>query len=81
MTVYAKCTKLNQIFRPAVLYKSDEKRSRNPPNVLTGLFLNVEDIFMEKNANKNFPGFVSITSTVHREVEQVTKIGKKFFKA
>ena len=37
------------------LYRSDEKRSRNPPNVLTCLFLNVDGIFMEKARIKIFP--------------------------
>ena len=31
-----------------VLYRSDEKHSRNPPNVLTSLFSNVDNILIKK---------------------------------
>ena len=60
------------------LNRNDEKRSRNPPNVLTCLFLAVDGIFMEKTRMSFFFDFLSITSTVHREVEKLTKFFQSF---
>ena len=55
------------------------KNSRNRLNVLTCLFLDVDDIFMEKNAYKIFSGFVCITSSAQIDTNWQKKLAR-FFK-